>query len=64
MGFHYRICFFRVRKSLAIFFLLSNGSEFGDSSVVAAAFPRLVRRGDSLLKQAFVFAEHRIELGP
>ena len=64
MGFHYRICFFRVRKSLAIFFLLSNGSEFGDSSVVDAAFPRLVGSGDSLLKQAFVFSEDRIKLGP
>ena len=50
MGFHYRICFFRVRKSLAIFFLLSNGSEFGESTVIAAAFPQLARGGDSLLK--------------
>ena len=64
MGFHYRICFFRVRKSLAIFFLISNGCKFSGRTVVAAAFPQLVRSGDSLLKQAFVFAEHRIELGP
>ena len=64
MGFHYRICFFRVRKSLVIFFLLSNGSKFGDSTVFAAAFPRLVRSASSLLKQTLVFAEDRIELGP
>ena len=64
MGFHYRICFFRVRKSLTIFFLLSNGSEFGYSAVFTAAFPRLVGSTNSLLKQALVFAEHRVELGP
>ena len=64
MGFHYRICFFRVRKSLTIFFILFNGSEFGDSTVLTAAFPRLVRSGDSLLKQTFVLSEYRIELGP
>ena len=62
MGFHYRICFFRVRKSLTIFFLLSNGSEFGDSDVFTAAFPRLVRSADPLLEQAFVFSEDRVEL--
>lgn len=64
MGFHYRICFFRVRKSLAIFFLLSNGGKFSGRTVVAAAFPQLVRGGDSLLKKTFVFAEDRIEFGP
>ena len=64
MGFHYRICFFRVRKSLTIFFLLSNGSEFGDRTVVAATFPQLVMSGDSLLKQTLVFSENRVKLGP
>lgn len=64
MGFHYRICFFRVRKSLTIFFLLSNGSEFGDSTVFTAAFPRLVWSTNSLLKQALVFSIGRVELGP
>lgn len=63
MGFHYIICFFRVRKSLAIFFLLFNGSEFGDSTVFTAALPRLAGGADSLLEQAFVFAEDRVELG-
>ena len=65
MGFHYRICFFRVRKSLAIFFLLlSNGGQFSSRTIVAAAFPSLARSANSLLKQSFVFAEDRIELGP
>lgn len=64
MGFHYRIWFFRVRKSPTVFFLLSNGSEFGCRTVVATAFPHLVRSGDSLLKQTFVFSEDRVELGP
>ena len=63
VGFHYRICFFRVRKSPAIFFLLSNGSEFGGRTIVAAAFTQLIRSGDPMLKQAFVFSEDRVELG-
>lgn len=62
MGFHYRICFFRVRKSLAIFFLLSNGSEFDGRNVIAAALSQLVGSGNSVLKQTFVFSEDRIKL--